>query len=128
MRLLLDTHALLWWAHEPEHLSPLALEAIGDPDNDMFVSAVSAMEIATKGRRGRLEYNSPLVDQFLPTIEEFGFLQLPVRCAHAQLGGSFMSANNDPWDRLLAAQAKLDNLALISNDSKMDEFGISQFW
>jgi PIN domain nuclease of toxin-antitoxin system len=128
MRLLLDTHALLWWLHEPDALSQRALAAISDPANEIWASAVSAMEIATKSRRGRLEYQTSLADDFSNQIAVEGFLPLSVSCEHAQQAGLMQAPNVDPWDRLLAAQARLENLVLVSKDSKMDEFGIAQFW
>ena len=125
---LLDTHALIWWLGEAELLTMTSFDVIADRTIDVFVSPVSAMEIATKFRIGKL----PQAAQYAGRVEEIaideGFALLPLTTAQADLAGSFKSLNDDPWDRLLAAQAKLENLALISNDSKMHDFGISQFW
>lgn len=125
---LLDTHTIIWWFGEAELLTMTSFEIIADRTIDVYVSPVSAMEIATKYRIGKL----PKAAKYAGCLEEFvqleGFIPLPLTTAHADLAGSFVSTNNDPWDRLLAAQAKLENLTLISNDSKMGEFGISQYW
>ena len=125
---LLDTHALIWWLGEAELLTMTSFDVIADRTIDVYVSPVSAMEIATKYRIGKLPIAAKYAGQLAEIVVEEGFIPLPLTAAHADLAGSFISANNDPWDRLLAAQAKLENLALISNDSKMGEFGISQFW
>lgn len=105
MRLLIETHTLLWWVHEPEKLSRVAAQAIADRSNDILVSAVSAMEIATKARLERLAYETPLADQFRESIAGEGFDELAVSCAHAELAGNLPGKHRDPWDRMLAAQA-----------------------
>lgn len=128
MRLLLDTHTLLCWTHEPEQLGQRALDAISDPDNEIFASAVSAMEIATKGRLGKLGYDSPLVDRFLPVIGEFGFLPLSLSCAHAQCAGSLHGQHRDPWDRLLAAQSQIEQLLMVTVDRRLAEWNVEVFW
>ena len=128
MRLLLDTHALLWWAHDPAGLSAAALRVIGDGANDAMVSVVSAMEIATKSRKGRLEYQSALADRFAAEAESRGFGLVSINCAHAERAGRYASSNQDPWDRLLAAQAEIEGLTLVSCDAKMADFRVATFW
>lgn len=125
---LLDTHAIIWWFGEAELLSMTSFDVIADRTIDVYVSPVSAMEVATKFRIGKLPKAAKYAGRFAEIVEEEGFKPLPLTAAHADLAGSFVSSNNDPWDRLLAAQARLENLALVSNDSKINEFGISQFW
>ncbi|WP_066546940.1 MULTISPECIES: type II toxin-antitoxin system VapC family toxin [unclassified Sphingomonas] len=125
---LLDTHALIWWLGEAELLTMTSFDVIADRTIDVYVSPVSAMEIATKFRIGKLPSAAPYAGRVAEIAVEEGFALLPLTADHADLAGSFISSNNDPWDRLLAAQARLENLALISNDSKMAEFGISQYW
>lgn len=109
-------------------LTMTSFDVIADRTIDVYVSSVSAMEIATKFRIGKLPQATAYASRVADVAAEEGFELLPLSAAHADLAGSFVSLNNDPWDRLLAAQAKLENLALISNDSKMDDFGIAQFW
>lgn len=128
MRLLLDTHALLWWAHEPEELSDAARDAIEDGGNEVFVSAVSAMEISTKNRLGKLEYSSPLADRFLPLISEFGFAPLSVSCAHAERAGNLAGEHRDPWDRLLAAQAQMEHMPLVTVDVRLADWNVQIIW
>jgi len=125
---LLDTHAFIWWLGEAELLTMRAFDIIADGSIDTYVSAVSAMEISTKYRIGKLPKAAKYAGRVGEVIAEEGFIPLPLTVPHADLAGGFQSANNDPWDRLLAAQARLESLTLISNDSQMQDFGISQFW
>ena len=124
---LLDTNTVIWWFFGAELLSYHAFEAIADRSIDVYVSAVSAMEIATKFRIGKLALATPLAAKFAEVTAEEGFKPLPLSLAHGDLAGSFVSPHQDPWDRLLAAQAKIENLALVTNDSKMESFGIKPF-
>lgn len=128
MRLLLDTHALLWWAHDPAKLSDAIMTAIRDGENEVFVSAVSAMEIATKARKGKLEYDSSLAYRFIAEVISHGFGLVPISCEHAERAGGYVSENQDPWDRLLAAQSQMEGLTLVSRDEAMGTFGISPIW
>ena len=128
MRLLLDTHALLWSAHEPDRLSVIARQVIEDGSNEIIVSAVSAMEIATKSRKGTLEYPSTLARRFTAEVERQGFGLLAITSDHAQRAGGFVDLNKDPWDRLLAAQALIEGLTLVTCDERMHGFGAPQLW
>ena len=128
MRLLLDTHALLWWAHEPENLSSTAMNLLEDAANEVLVSAVSAMEIATKNRIGRLEYQTSLATHFSQRISEFGFTMLSISGAHAQHAGGLKGKHKDPWDRLLAAQAQLENIPLLSVDKRIADWNVELVW
>lgn len=125
---LLDTHTLIWWLGETELLTMSAFDVISDRTIDVFVSAVTAMEIATKFRIGKLAKAASYAGRIDAVIAEEGFIMLSVTAAHGDLAGRFESSNNDPWDRLLAAQAKIENLTLVTNDSKMKDFGISVTW
>jgi PIN domain nuclease of toxin-antitoxin system len=128
MRLLLDTHALLWSAHNPRKLSVLAAKVIRDGANDIFVSAVSAMEIATKHRLGKLEYDTMLATAFIAEVTGRGFALLTVDCEHAARAGNLVGEHRDPWDRLLAAQAQIEGLVLVSNDPKLAQFDVETCW
>lgn len=128
MRLLLDTHTLLWWVHEPERLTSRVIEAVSEPDNEIFVSPVSAMEIATKQRRNRLDYDTPLATNFIAEVIDLGFNELRISGDHAQLAGVLKGPNQDPWDRLLAAQAQIEKLLLVSRDAHMTGLNIVPFW
>lgn len=128
MRLLIDTHTLLWWVHEPERLSRVAAQVLADRGNDILVSAVSAMEIATKARLERLDYQTPLSDQFSESISGEGFSELAVSCAHAELAGNLPGKHRDPWDRLLAAQSQIEQLPLVTTDRQIAGWNVQIIW
>ena len=127
---LLDTHALIWWAIDStvDRLSPSARRAIEDPDNDVHVSAVTAMEIATKVRIGKLEDGRPLATQFVAQTSARGLLQLPMTAEHGELAGNLLIPHGDPFDRMLIAQAQLERMTLISNEKLFDSFGVVRLW
>lgn len=114
--------------HQPASLSSRAFEAIAHGENTVFVSPVSAIEIATKSRKGRLEFDTPLAHDFVAQIACDGFTELAVSSEHAQLAGGFDNPHKDPWDRLLAAQAQLDGLTLVTNDKALLSLGAATLW
>jgi len=126
--LLLDTHALLWWLAEPDRLSPAAYGAIADPGNRVHVSAASGWEIATKVRLGKLPAVSELLDDLPQLLIAQGFAPLPVSLVHGLHAGLYPMAHRDPFDRLLAAQAELGGLTLISIDQALQAFPCSLHW
>ena len=128
MRLLLDTHALIWWTIDSSRLSRLAHSAIADPENEIFVSAVSAMEIATKHRLGKLPEAARLAQSFEAEVEAEDFVGLPMSLRHGQLAGSLSLEHKDPFDRLLIAQALVETLTLVSNDRRFDAAGVNRLW
>jgi len=128
VRLLLDTHALLWWLAGDERLSPVAADAIGDPTNEVLVSAASAWEITTKYRIGKLPTATRLASDFDAVLRSQGFQGLPITIEHAQLGGLLPGPHKDPFDRMLVAQAQIDHLVLISNEEVFDLYGIVRLW
>lgn len=128
LALLLDTHALLWWAHQPGFLSSKAREAVADDSNIILVSPVSAIEIATKSRKEKLEFQTTLARDFAAQTALEGFRELPISSEHAQLAGSFDNPHKDPWDRLLAAQAQLERLILVTSDRALKTFGVATLW
>ena len=127
-RFLLDTHALLWWVHQPTRLSAQVRDSVIDAGTSVFVSAVNAMEIATKRRLGKMEFETKLASSFVEQMGYERFEILPVTAAHAQLAGGFPQPHRDPWDRLLAAQAQIEDLELISCDPAVAAFGARIFW
>jgi PIN domain nuclease of toxin-antitoxin system len=128
MKLLLDTHTLIWWFDGSPLLSKKALQAVSDEDNAVFVSAVSAWEISIKERAGRLAVSRDLLEDFDVTIASQNFEALAVSTKHAFQGGRFLARHKDPFDRLLAAQALVEGLTLVSSDQKMPEFGVPILW
>jgi PIN domain nuclease of toxin-antitoxin system len=125
---LLDTHTVVWTALAPEELSHRARSVIEDDGNKILFSPVTAMEIATKVRIGKFELARPLARGFSGQMTARRFFELPLTSEHAELAGSFSSPNNDPWDRLLAAQSQIERATLITCDGKMDGFGIKTLW
>ncbi|MDI1365383.1 MAG: type II toxin-antitoxin system VapC family toxin [bacterium] len=128
MKLLLDTHALLWWGEDNERLSLGAARAIDSGDHEVFVSAVSAMEIAMKFRLGKLPSAQPLALAFEAETEAMGFLPLPITLTHARVAGSLTITHKDPFDRMLIAQALVEGITLVSNEAIFDGAGISRLW
>jgi PIN domain nuclease of toxin-antitoxin system len=128
VRLLLDTHALLWWLAGDRQLSPTARWAMEDEENPIFVSAASSWEIATKHRLGKLPTIGPLARDFAGEIAKQGFLELPITLEDGQHAGSLTGDHKDPFDRMLIAQAKAHNLALISNEELFDSLGVIRLW
>ena len=124
MRVLLDTHALLWWLSGDAALPPHARTVIGDPDNEVFVSAASAWEIATKHRLGKLPGAGPLAVDFAREVEAQGFLPLPITLAHGQDAGALSLLNRDPFDRMLVAQAIVERLTIVTRDDMIGRYGV----
>ena len=128
MNVLLDTHALIWFVAGSEHLPTAVRGVIEDARNDVYVSAVSAMEITTKYRLGKLPSAAPLAVDFERVIAERGFLPLPITVGHAERAGSMDIPHKDPFDRLLIAQAMIEDLTLISNEAVFSGFGVGRLW
>lgn len=128
MRLLLDTHALLWWLTDDPQLSRRARSAIADPDSEVLVSAASAWEIATKHRLGKLAIGNEVLGRFHELIVADGFSHLPMHHGHAIRAGSYPLHHRDPFDRMLAAQADLEGVALLTADAAFEHFPIRAVW
>ena len=128
MRLLLDTHTLLFAARGQGELSPRAGSILLEDDHSVYVSAASAWELATKVRLGKLADTTGLLIGFEAKMMQAGYSFLSVSCRHGLMAGSFPQAHKDPFDRMLAAQARVENLILLSNDKHLDSFGIERLW
>ncbi|NTF07231.1 type II toxin-antitoxin system VapC family toxin [Agrobacterium rubi] len=128
MKYLLDTHTLLWWIDGDNQLSSDALDIISDPENDIYVSAASAWEIATKFAKGRLPTASLVLPDFAGIIQQEGFSELPINSVHMVRSAMLPGEHRDPFDRILAAQAIIENMALISTDEKIPSLGVLTRW
>ena len=127
MKLLLDTHAFIWWDGEPRKLSAAALSAIQDPTNQLLLSTASIWEMMIKEQAGKLSWNIPLEQkvaahcavglEVLPIVERYayGLLKLPMH-------------HKDPFDRLLIATALSDGLSLITADSRITQYQVPVIW
>jgi PIN domain nuclease of toxin-antitoxin system len=128
VRFLLDTHALLWFLAGSGNLPTVVRATLEDDAHDVFVSAVSAMEVTTKFRLGKLPSTEVLANRFEATVAEKGFLSLPISLAHAERAGSLPIPHKDPFDRLLIAQSIVEEMTLVSNEAVFDGFGVGRFW
>lgn len=128
MRILLDTHTLLWAAFDEDALSARARRIVQSQSNEIIVSAASAWEVATKYRLGKLDFAQDLAENFVAEVTSAGYLLLPITPEHAQRAGLLIGAHKDPFDRMLAAQAIHENIPLLSNDTQLDVFGVRREW
>ena len=128
MRLLLDTHAFLWWVGEDARLGKAAREAIGDGANECYFSMASAWELAIKVSLGKLSVSGRL-DRFLPEqVAANGFDTLHVEMDHVARVAGLPFHHRDPFDRLLAAQALSEDLAIVSADLVFKRYGVRRVW
>jgi len=127
MKLLLDTHVLIWWFNDPSKLSPRASSLLRSPANSVLVSAASAWELAIKVNLGKLDA-LPLVSELSRYTEEEGFTELPINLEHAVRAGLLPRYHRDPFDRLLVAQAQSLNIPILSSDKVLDQYDVKRLW
>lgn len=128
MRLLLDTHALLFWISDPSKLGPNATRAIKDRENEILWSIASTWEVSIKVGLGKLVLPGP-VDEVIPEeLNRHGFTLLPIEHAHVMAVAKLPMHHRDPFDRLLVAQAFAEGVALVSKDSLISPYGIGILW
>ena len=128
VRLLLDTHAFLWWLDGSRQLSLRARRRIADARNSIFVSAATVWEITAKYRLGRLGGAADVAGDVPAAVFSQGFLGLEISLAHAQRAARLPGEHRDPFDRMLAAQAQAEDLVLVSRDEIFDAYGVSRVW
>ena len=128
MRLLLDTHALLWWFVNDSRLSPRVRALIADESNEVLVSGASAWEIATKHRLGKLPQAADAFSRFEELVAADGFALLSISQRHGLRAGSYSGSHGDPFDRMLAAQAEIEGVALLTRDPAFAAFPIETLW
>ncbi len=128
MRLLLDTHAFLWWLVDDRRLPRMTHDAIAEPSNSIFVSAASAWEIATKNRLGKLPGVSEIVTTLDEVLLEQGFKELSITVKHGRAAGILSGLHRDPFDRMLIAQAMIEEMVLVSNEQLFDNYGVRRLW
>jgi PIN domain nuclease of toxin-antitoxin system len=120
LRLLLDTHALIWWLRSVPILSATARAEISDPDAEVFVSAATAWEIAIKQALGRLDPEANLEER----LGANHFRHLPITVAHGLAAGALPRHHNDPFDRMLIAQAAAEQLTIVTRDARFTPYGV----
>ena len=128
MRLLLDTHALLWSFNSDPSLSAEARRVIEDGSNEIFVSAASAWEIATKVRLGKLPTGYDLILDLNSYLMQLGLESLSVSTKHAVRAGMLPGGHRDPFDRMLIAQSQTEDLPIISNDRIFVHYHVHRVW
>ena len=128
MKVLLDTHALLWAVLDPTKLTSRARTIAADESNEIFVSAASAWEIATKVRLGKLPQAEKFELSFFEVIEIAGYSLLAINAEVALRAGRLVGEHGDPFDRMIAAQAIAGDLLVLSSDPKLDSFGVRRLW
>ncbi len=124
MKFLLDTHVLLWWLSDHQSLTAKAAVAIKDGENVIFVSAVTAWEISIKRALGKLKAPAELEE----VLESNSFQQLPISIRHGVVAGNLPRHHDDPFDRMLIAQAQTEQLTIITHDIRMEQYGVSILW
>ncbi|MDZ4381227.1 MAG: type II toxin-antitoxin system VapC family toxin [Parvibaculum sp.] len=128
MRLLLDTHTFIWWMTNDRALPASAREMIGREDNDIFLSAATAWEMAIKHKIGKLPIVAGFIADVPGAMEAEGFIELPVSVVHGQMAGALDGHHKDPFDRMLIAQALCEELTLVSNETRFDTYGVTRLW
>ena len=123
MKLLLDTNALIWWLEGSRRLSRPAIEAIDDTGNEVHVSAASAWEISTKAQLGKLRFTGSLVAR----LEKYDVQPLAVTVEHGWTAGALPPLHRDPFDRILIAQAQLEELIVVTADPMFARYGVPVF-
>jgi PIN domain nuclease of toxin-antitoxin system len=125
---LLDSHALLWWWFDPDRLSTAVRELLGDPATPVLVSAASVWELSLKHHQGKLPELSGAIADLPGLLQADGFEALPISLAHGVRAGGYSQPHRDPFDRMLAAQAELDRLVLLTADPQLSTFPCQTLW
>lgn len=128
MRLLLDTHALLFWVYEPSRLGTAALRALADRDNQVFWSVASSWEVAIKVGLGKLELDGPVSEVIPSELLRHGFTLLPIDHAHVLAVSELPRHHGDPFDRLLVAQARAEGLTVVTSDGRIAAYDVVTLW
>ncbi|MFM9047229.1 MAG: type II toxin-antitoxin system VapC family toxin [Cyanobium sp.] len=125
---LLDSHALLWWWFDPDRLTTTVRELLSDPATPVLVSSASVWELSLKHHQGKLPELSGAIADLLGLLQADGFEGLPISLAHGLRAGGYSQPHRDPFDRMLAAQAELDRLVLLTADPKLSTFPCQTLW
>ena len=121
MNLLLDTHIILWWLNDDQWLNSDHRVLIGDSENLCYISAASIWEISIKSRLGKLTIPSNYID----VLKEQGFQELPITWKHCGVLNTLPDIHRDPFDRMLIAQADLENMILLTVDENIKKYDIN---
>ena len=125
---LLDSHALLWWWFDPDRLSGAVRSVLSDAENQVLVSAASVWELSLKHHQGKLPELASAIADLPGLLQADGFEALPISLAHGIRAGGYSQPHRDPFDRMLAAQAELDRLVLLTADPQLSTFPCQTLW
>ena len=125
---LLDSHALLWWWFDPDRLSGAVRSLLSDSENQVLVSAASVWELSLKHHQGKLPELASAIADLPGLLRADGFEALPISLAHGIRAGGYSQPHRDPFDRMLAAQAELDRLVLLTADPQLSTFPCQTLW
>ena len=128
MRVLLDTHVLLWWLFDDLGLSASARALIADPGNAVLVSSASAWEIATERRLGKLPEAEEAVENLPRLLREARIESMPITVEHALAAGALPGPHRDPFDRMLIAQSRIENLPVVTADPVFAQYSVPVLW
>lgn len=128
MKLLLDTHVLIWWLRDPWRIPDHVQDAIAQSASDVFVSAASAWEISVKLRIGKLAFDEAILGDFDHQVRLLAFEPLPMAAAHAVAGAKLPGTHKDPFDRMLAGQAAVERLTVVTADPAIAGLGARVMW
>ena len=128
MRLLLDSHTLLWAVDDPGRLGSIAIAKLQDPSNEVLLSAATIWEISIKVGLGKPSLSKPYREWMLQATADLGATVLPITIQYADIQATLPSHHRDPFDRLLVAQARIENVPVVSNDLIFDQYGVSRVW
>lgn len=128
MRLLLDTHTLVWAVEDPAKVSPVAMAAIQPLANDVLLSAATIWELAIKVGLGKISLAWPYGQWMEKAITDLKLLILPVTVEYAERQSSLAPHHKDPFDRFLIAQALVENIPIVSLDAAFDPYGVTRLW
>ena len=125
---MLDTHAFLWWLDGDRRLPARVRTLIGEPANEVLVSAASVWEITIKARLGKLPRAPDVAADVPACIESQGFVPLSITVQHAQRAGALVGPHRDPFDRMLIVQAQAEGVPIASNEKIFDDYGVTRLW
>ena len=128
MNYLLDTHTFLWFIYDNPRISKKSLSILRNPRNDIYLSSTVAWEIAIKENIGKIEIHTSLNDLITQSLETYNFITLPVSLAHAIKVGTLPSIHRDPFDRILVAQAMVENLTILTSDPFIKKYKVKTAW
>ena len=128
MRLLLDTHTLIWAVDDPLQIPSVAMTAMADSANDRLVSTATIWEMAIKFSKGRLPLSLPYRPWMNKAIADLALTVLPITLDHTERQSELSWHHRDPFDRLLATQALVEGIPLVSTDTIFDQYGVTLLW